>query len=212
MTTTRFVSPSLPRRVLSRLSFAVYERIFSYLPFADILAWLPSFSDIIFTYICLYLFFFFFYLALSVVSSFFQIRRINLFIHFFLFFFLFFSRIRCEFQRNLFDLNSGSEIIDREFERRFERYLFLSFFYPPLFVYFIFFPFFLFPEEFDTRSLIDQARTTRFFDVKFTCSTRVGVVLEAWPNKVASEQLSSNLETSYFLDDTVDFEFEEQKR
>lgn len=150
MTTTRFVSPSLPRRVLSRLSFAVYERIFSYLPFADILAWLPSFSDIIFTYICLYLFFFF-YLALSVVSSFFQIRRINLFIHFFLFFFLpFFSRIRCEFQRNLFDLNFGSEIIDRGFERRFERYLFLSFFYPPLFVYFFFLSFF-----FQRNSILD---------------------------------------------------------
>lgn len=90
------------------------------------------------------------------------------------------------------------------------RYLFLLRFYPLLFS---FLSFFLSPEEFDTRSLIDQARATRFLDVKFTCSTRIGAVLEAWPTKVASEQLSSNLETSIiFLDDTVDFEFEAQKR
>lgn len=211
MTTTRFVSPSLPRRVLSRLSFAVYERIFSYLPFADILTWLPSFSDIIFTYICLYLFFFFFILHCpSFLRSFKFDVSIYLFIFFFFFSSFFFTnsvRIPEESIRFKFRFRNHRSRIRASVRTISFLIIFLS-----SVVRLFFFPFFLFPEEFDTRSLIDQARTTRFFDVKFTCSTRVGAVLEAWPSKVASEQLSSNLETSYFLDDTVDFEFEEQKR
>lgn len=121
MTTTRFISPSLPRRVLSRLSYLPYTKGFPRIFLSPIFS--PGYhlcSGIIFTYICLYLFFFS-YLALSVVSSFFQIRRINLFIFlsFFISFF-FLLRIRCEFHSNLFDLNFGSEIVDRGFEHRFD--------------------------------------------------------------------------------------------
>lgn len=210
MTTTRFVSPSLPRRVLSRLSFAVYERIFSYLPFADILAWLPSFSDIIFTYICLYLFFF----LSCTVRRFFVLSNstyqfIYSFFSFFLSSFFFTNSVRIPEESIRFEFRFRNH---RSRIRASVRTISFLIIFLSSVVRLFFFPFFLFPEEFDTRSLIDQARTTRFFDVKFTCSTRVGAVLEAWPSKVASEQLSSNLETSYFLDDTVDFEFEEQKR
>lgn len=121
MTTTRFISPSLPRRVLSRLSYLLYTKGFPRIFLSPIFS--PGYhlcSGIIFTYICLYLFFFS-YLALSVVSSFFQIRRINLFIFlsFFISFF-FLLRIWCEFHSNLFDLNFGSEIVDRGFEHRFD--------------------------------------------------------------------------------------------
>lgn len=206
MTTTRFISPSLPRRVLSRLSYLPYTKGFPRIFLSPIFS--PGYhlcSGIIFTYICLYLFFFS-YLALSVVS-FFQIRRINLFIYLFSFLSLFLFFFSYEFHSNLFKFRFRSR---RSRIRASIRYLFLLRFYPLLFS---FLSFFLSPEEFDTRSLIDQARATRFLDVKFTCSTRIGAVLEAWPTKVASEQLSSNLETSIiFLDDTVDFEFEAQKR
>lgn len=135
MTTTRFISPSLPRRVLSRLSYLPYTKGFPRIFLSPIFS--PGYhlcSGIIFTYICLYLFFFS-YLALSVVS-FFQIRRINLFIYLFSFLSLFLFFFSYEFHSNLFKFRFRSR---RSRIRASIRYLFLLRFYP----FFFFLSFFL---------------------------------------------------------------------
>lgn len=193
MTTTRFISPSLPRRVLSRLSYLPYTKGFPRIFLSPIFS--PGYhlcSGIIFTYICLYLFFFF--LSCTVRRFFLLSNSTYQFIYFpFFLYFFFFSltnSVRIPQQSIRFKFRFRNR---RSRIRTSIRYLFLLRFYPFLFS---FLSFFLSPEEFDTRSLIDQARATRFLDVKFTCSTRIGAVLEAWPTKVASEQLSSNHETS----------------
>lgn len=146
MTTTRFVSPSLPHRVLSRLSFAVFTKGFSRIFLSPIFP--PGstiFYGIIFTYICLYLLFFILHSsAVSFVLSNSTYQFVCLFFRFFLFSLYEFGAIH----RNLFDLNFGS-IEDSSIGSRRISFL-LRFFI--LFCLFVFFYFFLFQEEFDTRS------------------------------------------------------------
>lgn len=123
MTTTRFISPSLPRRVLSRLSYLPYTKGFPRIFLSPIFS--PGYhlcSGIIFTYICLYLFFFFLSCTVRrflLSNSTYQFIYLFIFLSFFISFF-FLLRIWCEFHSNLFDLNFGSEIVDRGFEHRFD--------------------------------------------------------------------------------------------
>lgn len=165
MTTTRFVSPSLPHRVLSRLSFAVFTKGFSRIFLSPIFP--PGstiFYGIIFTYICLYLLFFILHSsAVSFVLSNSTYQFVCLFFRFFLFSLYEFGAIH----RNLFDLNFGS-IEDSSIGSRSISFL-LRFFI--LFCLFVFF-FFLSFSRGIRYSILDRPSThDTILRREITCST-----------------------------------------